>query len=79
MRLARKAIELGKDDAPALAGGGFGIAFLGAELDAGLALTDRAIALNPNFVAGVACKRLDQDVTLATRRPQSSTWLSDAP
>ena len=52
MRLARKAIELGKDDAPALSGGGFGIAFLGAELDAGLALTDRAIALNPNFVGG---------------------------
>lgn len=52
MRLARKAIELGKDDAPALSGGGFGIAFLGGELDAGLALTDRAILLNPNFVGG---------------------------
>ena len=52
MRLARKAIELGKDDAPALAGGGFGIAFLGGELDAGLALADRAIILNPNFVGG---------------------------
>jgi TolB-like protein/class 3 adenylate cyclase len=52
MRLARKAIELGKDDAPALAGGGFGIAFLGAELDAGLAWTDRALVLNPNFVGG---------------------------
>ena len=52
IRLARKAIELGKDDAPALSGGGFGIAFLGAELDAGLALTDRAILLNPNFVGG---------------------------
>ena len=52
IRLARKAIELGKDDAAALSGGGFGIAFLGGELDAGLALTDRAILLNPNFVGG---------------------------
>ncbi len=52
IRLARKAIELGKDDAPALAGGAFGIAFLGAELDAGLAFTDRALVLNPNFAGG---------------------------
>jgi TolB-like protein/class 3 adenylate cyclase len=51
MRLARRAIELGKDDAVALATGGFGLAFLGGELDAGLALTDRALALNPNFAA----------------------------
>jgi tetratricopeptide (TPR) repeat protein len=40
---------LGKDDAVALCAGGFGLAFLGGELDAGLALTDRALALNPNL------------------------------
>jgi TolB-like protein/class 3 adenylate cyclase len=49
MRLSRRAIELGKDDAAALCAGGFGLAFLGGELDAGLALTDRALALNPNL------------------------------
>jgi TolB-like protein/class 3 adenylate cyclase len=49
IRLSRRAIELGKDDAVALCAGGFGLAFLGGELDAGLALTDRALALNPNL------------------------------
>ena len=49
MRLSRAVIELGKDDAASLCGGGFGLAFLGGELDAGLALTDRALALNPNL------------------------------
>jgi len=51
IRLARKAIALGKDDAFALGAGGFGLAFLGGELDAGLALTDRALILNPNLAA----------------------------
>jgi TolB-like protein/class 3 adenylate cyclase len=49
MRLSRAVIEMGKDDAVALCAGGFGLAFLGGELDAGLALTDRALALNPNL------------------------------
>ena len=52
IRLARKAIELGRDDAFALAAGGFGLAFLAGELDAGLALTDRALVLNPNLANG---------------------------
>lgn len=49
IRLSRRAMELGKDDAAALCAGGFGLAFLGAKLDAGLALTDRTLALNPNL------------------------------
>ncbi len=49
IRLARKALEVGKDDALALAAAGFGLAFLGGELDAGLALIDRALDLNPNL------------------------------
>jgi TolB-like protein/class 3 adenylate cyclase/tetratricopeptide (TPR) repeat protein len=49
MRLSRQVIKLGNDDAVALCGGGFGLAFLGGELDAGLALTDRALTLNPNL------------------------------
>ena len=49
MRLSRTAIELGKDDAAALCAGGFGLAFLGGQLDAGLTFTDRALNLNPNL------------------------------
>jgi adenylate cyclase len=49
IHFSRMAIDLGKDDAVALCTGGFGLAFLGGELDAGLALTDRALALNPNL------------------------------
>jgi len=49
MRLSRAAIELGKDDAAALCAGGFGLAFLGGQLDAGLTFTDRALVLNPNL------------------------------
>jgi tetratricopeptide (TPR) repeat protein len=49
LRCSRKALELGRDDAVPLCAGGFGLAFLGGELDSGLALTDRALDLNPNL------------------------------
>src|SRR5262245_2850248 len=39
-RLARRAVELGKDDAVALARGGHTLAFLGRDLDTGLAFID---------------------------------------
>ena len=48
-RLGRKAIELGKDDAFALGAGGFAIAFLEWDFDAGLTFIDRALRLNPNL------------------------------
>jgi tetratricopeptide (TPR) repeat protein len=48
-RLARRAIDLGRDDAVALAAGGFSLAYLDGDLDAGATFIDRAIALNPNF------------------------------
>jgi TolB-like protein/class 3 adenylate cyclase len=48
-RLARRAVELGRDDAVALAAGGFSLAYLDGDLDAGATFIDRAIALNPNF------------------------------
>jgi tetratricopeptide (TPR) repeat protein len=51
VRLARKALELGRDDALALCVCGFTIAFLSCELEEGLALTDQAIALNANLAA----------------------------
>jgi TolB-like protein/Tfp pilus assembly protein PilF len=51
IRLARRAIELGRDDALALSGGGFALAQFGADLDAGAAFIDRALVLNPNLAA----------------------------
>jgi TolB-like protein/Tfp pilus assembly protein PilF len=51
VRLARRAVELGSDDAAALCWGGFAIAYLGHELEDGLAVLDRALALNPNLAA----------------------------
>jgi tetratricopeptide (TPR) repeat protein len=50
-RLARRAAELGKDDAVALAFGGIGLAFVVGELDDGAAMIDRALTLNPNLAA----------------------------
>ena len=50
-RLARRAVELGKDDAVALARGGHALAHLTGDLDGGIALIDRALVLNPNLAA----------------------------
>jgi TolB-like protein len=49
VRLARRAIELGRDDPVALAAGGFALAYVGGDFDAGATFIDRATALNPNF------------------------------
>lgn len=50
-RLARAAIEFGKDDAVALARGGHALAHLVGDTDGGIALIDRALTLNPNLAA----------------------------
>jgi TolB-like protein len=50
-RLARRAVELGKDDAVALARSGHAIVHLTGDLDGGIALIDRALLLNPNLAA----------------------------
>ncbi|RDJ27268.1 CadC-family transcriptional regulator [Bosea caraganae] len=50
-RLARRAVELGRDDAVALTRGGHALGHLADDLDAGIALLDRAIVLNPNLAA----------------------------
>jgi len=49
-RYARRATELGKEDAVALAAGGYALAFVVGDLDDGAAFLDRAILLNPNLV-----------------------------
>jgi TolB-like protein len=48
-RLARRAVELGRDDAVALCTAGFALADVVDDLDDGDALIDRALALNPNL------------------------------
>ena len=50
-RLARLAVELGRDDAIALTRGGHALAHLTGDIDAGIALLDRATFLNPNLAS----------------------------
>jgi TolB-like protein/tetratricopeptide (TPR) repeat protein len=50
-RLARLAIELGRNDAVALTRGGHALAHLTRDIDFGIALLDRALVLNPNLAA----------------------------
>jgi adenylate cyclase len=50
-RLARRAVELGKDDAVALTRGGHALAWFVRDLDNGAACIDRALVLNPNLAA----------------------------
>jgi tetratricopeptide (TPR) repeat protein len=54
-RLARRAVELGKDDAVALATSGFALAYVVGDLDAGATFTDRAFMLNPNLWLAWIC------------------------
>ena len=48
-RLAQRAVDLGADDAVALCMGGYALAFVAHDLDAGAALVDQALAMNPNL------------------------------
>lgn len=50
-RLARRAIELGREDAVALTRAGHSLAHLAGDLDVGIAMLDRAKMLNPNLAA----------------------------
>ncbi len=52
-RLARRAVELGADDATALSGAGYALVFVVHDLDNGPAILDRALALNPNFAGAL--------------------------
>ncbi len=49
-RLAQRAVELGKDDAFALAAGGYALVHVVRDLEVGAALIDRALVLNSNLV-----------------------------
>jgi adenylate cyclase len=48
-RLAQRAVELGKDDALALAAGGYALVYVVRDLGLGAALIDRALVLNSNL------------------------------
>jgi TolB-like protein len=50
-RLARRAVELGSNDAIALSRGGYALSVLAGESDSGAAFLDRALQLNPNLAA----------------------------
>ena len=54
-RLARRAADLGKDDAVALCFGGFGLAYVVGDFDDGAAMTDRALVVNPNLAVAWMC------------------------
>jgi TolB-like protein len=51
-RLAQRAVELGQNDAVALARSGHALAHLTRDLDGGVALLDQALVLDPNLAAG---------------------------
>jgi hypothetical protein len=48
-RLAQRAVELGKDDAIALAASGWALAYVVRDLEVGAGLIDRALVLNSNL------------------------------
>lgn len=50
-RLARRAVELGRDDAVALTRGGHALGHFGGDIDACIDLLDRALVLDPNLAA----------------------------
>jgi TolB-like protein/Tfp pilus assembly protein PilF len=51
VRLARLAVELGKDDAVALTRGGHALAHLAGDVEGAIALVDKALVLNPNLAS----------------------------
>jgi TolB-like protein/Tfp pilus assembly protein PilF len=51
-RLARRALQLGNDDASVLCFAGWALAFVGKELDDGAAFLDQALLINPNLAWG---------------------------
>jgi TolB-like protein/class 3 adenylate cyclase len=54
-RLAQRAVELGKDDANALADSGWALAFVVRDLGVGATLIDRALVLNSNLAEAFLC------------------------
>jgi tetratricopeptide (TPR) repeat protein len=53
-RLARRAVQLGKDDATVLCDAGHALSYVAGELDDGAAFVDQALLINPNLGRGWA-------------------------
>jgi TolB-like protein/Tfp pilus assembly protein PilF len=53
-RLARLAVQFGKEDASALCLAGHTLAFVASEIDDGIAMQDQALLINPNLALGWA-------------------------
>ncbi len=83
-RLARRAIELGADDAVALCTGGYALAWMLHDLEGGVVAIDRALAIDPNLAwawtssgwtraflgdSETAIKHLDQAIRLSPLDP----------
>src|ERR1044071_6796902 len=84
-QLARRGVELGKNDAIALTRGGHALGHFGGELNGCIALVDKALVLNPNLAAAwylgafqrvargepdVAIERLQHAMRLSPLRPE---------
>ena len=80
IRLARRGAEYGRDDAVALARSGHALLHLAGEIDAGIALIDRALVLNPNlafaWALGGYARMWDGDVEGALARFSQAIRLS---
>jgi TolB-like protein len=80
IRLARRGAEYGRDDAVALARSGHALLQLAGEIDAGIALLDRALVLNPNlafaWALGGYARMWDGDIDGALTRFTQAMRLS---
>jgi TolB-like protein len=80
IRLARRGAEYGRDDAVALARSGHALLHLAGEMDAGIALLDRALVLNPNlafaWALGGYARMWDGDIDGALARFTQAMRLS---
>ena len=61
-RLAQRAVELGKDDALALATSGYALAYVVRDLGVAAALIDRALVLNSNLAEAWFSGRLGKNL-----------------
>ena len=79
LRLARRVVELGKDDAVALSTGGFALAYVVGDLDDGAALIDRALVLNPNLAVAWTLQRLGENFARRARNGDRALRARHAP
>jgi TolB-like protein/Flp pilus assembly protein TadD len=91
LKMARRAAELGKEDAFCLSFAGYAFTFAGREIEHGAALADRAVELNPNLalawgISGwlrlvlgqpdIAIERMGRSMRLSPLDPFMRQWQS---